>query len=160
MKHNSDVRQGEGHALIQLLDSNGNEITRREGRNTVTQRGRAMLARRIWSSSNTSSGPRRVRYMHLGKGNTAASSIQTCLYKTLVTAGCNGKGRCTCTITQVGGATGRTAKWQHTWSAKEFSATGIVEVVLFNSPTTNGTAFARFVFTTVNKAKTDYAIAA
>lgn len=143
---------GEGHVLLQIVDQNGNEIRRREGRNLVVQRGMAMLARRIWGSPNTAAGPRRVQYMELGKGGAVAASNQTDLITALNTPAARG----VVTVTQIGGANGRTAQWQHTWTAKEFSATGIEEVGLFNSPTTNkGTMFSRFVFTTVNKAKTD-----
>lgn len=143
---NRDYAHGEGHVLIQLLDQKGEEITRREGRNTVVKQGMAMLARRIWSSPNTGGKPRRVMYMELGKGGAAASTVQT----NLVTALGTPDPRVIATATQLANTRGRTVQWVHTWSAKEFSGTGIEEVGLFNSPTTTkGTMFARFVFTTV-----------
>jgi len=133
---------GEGHVLLQLFDENGQEKTRREGHNMVVQRGMISLARRIWSSPNTSTGPRRVQYMQLGTSGTVESTLQTDLIAELTTPGT----RATATITQLAVVTGRTVQWQHTWTASVFSATGIEEVGLFNSPTlTKGTMFARFV---------------
>jgi len=145
---NRDYAHGEGHVLIQLLDDKGEEVSRREGRNTVVQNGMGMLARRIWSSPNTGGSPRRVMYMELGKGGAAAATNQT----DLVTALGTPDPRDVATATQLASTVGRTVQWVHTWTAKQFSGTGIEEVGLFNSPTTTkGTLFARFVFTTVYK---------
>ncbi len=138
----------EGHVVLEVV-RDGRVLQRRESRNTVVNVGKALLANR--SFSNT---PFIVQYMQLGTGGTAASSAQTDVATALASATLTA--RQTAETIAMSGT--RTAKWEHTWTAGEFSAAGVREVGLFSSDTitTNGgTMFARFVFTTVNKTNAD-----
>jgi hypothetical protein len=136
----------EGHFKLELI-RDGNVIERREGRNTVVTSGKAKLANRAFSST-----PPVYQYMQLGKGGTAASSAQTNI-KTPLASGTLAARQTAQTMAMSGT---RTAKWEHTWTAGEFSAAGVREVGLFNARTTSAiNMMARFVFTTVNKTKAD-----
>jgi hypothetical protein len=128
----------EGHFKLELI-RDGNVIARREGRNTVTTTGKAVLANRAFSST-----PAVYQFMQLGTGGTAASSAQTNVLTALAKTTLSG--RQTSETMAMSGT--RTAKWEHTWTASEFSAAGVREVGLFD-------VMARFVFTTVNKTNAD-----
>lgn len=136
----------EGHLKLELI-RDGRVIERREGRNTVVVNGKALLANRAFSST-----PAVFQYMQLGKDGTAASSAQTKVLTPLAKTTLSG--RQTAQTMAMSGS--RTAKWEHTWTATEFSAAGVQEVGLFNHITTStGTMMARFVFTAVNKTNAD-----
>ena len=138
----------EGHFKLELI-RDGNVIERREGRNTVTTAGKAKLANRAFTSS-----PAVYQYMQLGKGGTAASSAQTNILTPVGTNTTILRYRQTAQTMAMSGT--RTAKWEHTWTAGEFSAAGVREVGLFNARTTSiKNMMARFVFTTVNKTGAD-----
>ena len=131
-----------GHALIQVL-RDGVEIARREGRNTVVNTGKALLANRCFSDGDQAA----IQYMQLGLGGTAANSSQT----NLLTESATPAGRQT--VGTVGMSGTRTAKFEKTFTASEFSAAGLREVGLFNNALTSaGTMFARFTFTTEQQA--------
>lgn len=137
----------EGHLVLEVV-RDGRVIQRREGRNTVVNGGKALLANRAFSST-----PAVVQFMQLGTGGTAASSAQTNVATALNGTNTLADRQTAQTIAMSGT---RTAKWEHTWTAGEFSAAGVREVGLFNAKTTSGgTMFARFVFTTVNKTNAD-----
>jgi hypothetical protein len=151
---------GEGRVLVQVL-RDGQEVSRREGKNTVVQNGMKLLANRSYADS-TGSTNRRIRYMQLGKGGTAPSSAQTGIRTALAAASLAGRQGVGITAGQgtVAMSGARTAKWEHTWTASEFAANGLREVGLWNTKTTAagahiGTMLARFVFTTVNKTSAD-----
>lgn len=136
----------EGRLLIQVM-RDGREIARREGRNTVVNTGKALLANRAFSNT-----PNIFQFLQLGTGGTAASSAQTNL-ATPLSSGTIASRQTAQTIAMSGT---RTAKWEHTWTASEFSAAGVREVGMFNTrPTSTVSMFARFVFTTVNKTNAD-----
>jgi hypothetical protein len=136
----------EGHFKLELIRG-GNVIERREGRNTVVTSGKALLANRAYSDT-----PAVYQYMQLGTGTTAASSAQTNLVTPLASATLTA--RQTAETIAMSGT--RTAKWEHTWTAQEFSAAGVSEVGMFNALTTSSVnMMARFVFTTVNKTQAD-----
>lgn len=138
----------EGHLVLEVV-RDGRTIQRREGRNTVVNTGKALLANRAFSAT-----PPIIQHMQLGKGGTAASSAQTNVLTALTKTSLSG--RQTVGTSAMSGT--RTAKWEHTWTAGEFSVAGVREVGLFskaNATTNGGTMFARFVFTTVNKTNAD-----
>lgn len=136
----------EGHFKLELI-RDGNVIARREGRNTVVVGGKATLANRAFTNT-----PPVYQYMQLGTGGTAASSAQTNVLTPLAKTTLSG--RQTAQTMAMSGT--RTAKWEHTWTAGEFSAAGVREVGLFNALTTSTVGMmARFVFTTVNKTNAD-----
>jgi len=144
-----------GHFVVEVI-RDGRVITRREGRNTVTAVGMALLANRSFGDEVAGTSNRRIRFMQLGKGGTAASSAQTNVRTQIASGTLAGRQ----TVVSVAMSGTRTAKWEHTWTANEFAANGIREVGLFNTKTTTagadfGTMFARFVFTTVNKTVSD-----
>lgn len=136
----------EGHFKLELI-RDGMVIERREGRNTVVQTGKALLANRAFSDT-----PAVYQFMQLGTGGTAASSAQTNVLTALAKTTLSG--RQTAETVAMSGT--RTAKWEHTWTAQEFSAAGVREVGMFNAKTTSSVnMMARFVFTTVNKTQAD-----
>ena len=136
----------EGHFKLELI-RDGNVVARREGRNTVTTTGKAVLANRAFSNT-----PAVYQFMQLGTGGTAASSAQTNVLTALAKTTLSG--RQTAETMAMSGT--RTAKWEHTWTAGEFSAAGVREVGMFDAITTSAVdMMARFVFTTVNKTNAD-----
>jgi hypothetical protein len=139
----------ENCVLVQVF-RDGQEVARREGRNTVVQDGMALLANRAFADE--AAGPNRIRFMQLGKGGTAPTSAQTNIGTEISSATLSG--RQTAQTMAMSGT--RTAKWEHTWTAGEFAANGVREVGLFDQSTTaGGEMFARFTFTTVNKTAAD-----
>jgi hypothetical protein len=151
---------GEGRVLVQIY-RDGQEISRREGKNTVVQNGMKLLANRSFADS-TGSSNRRVRYMQLGKSGTAPTSAQTNIITPIASATLAGRQGVGITAGQgtVAMSGARTAKWEHTWTAGEFAVSGLREVGLWNTKTTtagadHGTMLARFIFTTVNKTLSD-----
>lgn len=150
-----EAPQAVGHYVVQVI-RDGRVIERREGRNTVTAVGMQLLANRAFADETAGTSNRRIRFMQLGKGGTAASSAQTNVQTEVSPSTLAGRQ----TVVSVAMSGNRTAKWERTWTAGEFAANGIREVGLFNTKTTTagadfGTMFARFVFTTVNKTGAD-----
>ena len=147
-----DYAKGEGNVLVQLFDKTGNEITRREGRNLVVQDGMAFMANRIFSST-----PKVMNFLQLGKNGTAASTTNSDILTPLASATLAARQ----TVGTVAMSGARTAKFEHTWTAGEFAASGLEEAGLFNEITTAGVAgtawtmLARFVYTLVNKTGSD-----
>lgn len=147
-----DYAKGEGCALIQLFDRSGREVTRREARNLVVQDGMAYMANRTFSST-----PKVMNFMQLGKNGAAATTAQDDVLTPIAAATL--ADRQTVGTAAMSGT--RTAKFEHTWTAGEFSAAGLEEAGLFNEKTTAGTAgsdwtmLARFVYTLVNKTSSD-----
>jgi hypothetical protein len=112
-----EYAKGEGHGLVQVF-RNGKEVARREVRNLVVQNGKAFLANRALSST-----PAPMNFMQLGKSPTAATSTQTNILTPI--AATTLPGRQTCGTAAMSGT--RTAKWEHTWTATEFTASGLEE---------------------------------
>lgn len=147
-----DYAKGEGCALVQIFDKAGREIGRRESRNLVVQDGMAFMANRVFSST-----PKVMNFMQLGKNGTAPSTTNSDILTPLASG--------TLALRQTVGTAAmsgtRTAKFEHTWTAGEFAATGLEEAGLFNEITTAGTAgtdwtmLARFTYTLVNKTASD-----
>jgi len=137
--------KGEGTYLIQVFRE-GAEVGRREGRNLVVNTGKNFMAKRLFSNT-----PAAMNYMQLGKSNGAAASNQTGVQTPLAKTTLSGR-QAVGTKTMVG----RTAKFEHTWTAGEISVLGLEEAGLFNQMTTNGgIMLARFVYTLVNKTNSD-----
>lgn len=135
-----------GHVCLELI-RDGNVITRHEGKNLVVATGKNLLAHRLWKTT-----PRIIKYMQLGTGSTGATAADTGV-ATEIAATTSFAGRQEVVSMTM---SGQTATWEHTWTASEFSANNVQEVGLFNSPTTGaGTMASRFVFTAVNKTKSD-----
>lgn len=142
-----DFARGEGAALVQLFRG-GREVGRRESRNAIVQNGMTFMARRTMSSG---ASPAYMRFMQLGKASTAASTTNTDILTALAAATLSGR-----QTVQTTSMSGRTAQYEHTWTATEFSAAGLEEAGLFNALTTaSGTMLGRFVFTLVNKTASD-----
>jgi hypothetical protein len=142
------MARGKGYVVVQLLDRDGRELKRVHGRNTLTRLGMDFIAHRTFTST-----PATMTWMQLGTGNLTPDSSQTNLdspFTTAVIANRQSVQAASMTMS------GETAKWEHTWTPGEFSATGVEEVGLFNDNTSGvGIMMARYRFTVVNKSLSD-----
>jgi len=146
---------GEGHVLLQIFNKDGKEVSRRENRNLVTNKGKILLAHRLFSST-----PKIIQYMQLGHSGTAAAATNVALLGPCTTSMClglSGRVRASVAAASMAMCGSFTAKWQHTWTATEFAALGLQECALFGVKTiaNTGSAAARFLFTLVNKTVAD-----
>jgi hypothetical protein len=140
--------RGYGHVLIQVLDRDGRELKRVTGHNTLTRLGMNFIARRTFTST-----PAVMTWMQVGTGNLTPDSSQTNLDSPLTTAVLANRQSVQAASMTMSGETG---KWEHTWTAGEFSQTGVQEVGLFNDNTSGvGVMMARYRFTVVNKGLAD-----
>lgn len=151
-----DTAFGEGRLLLQVF-RDGKEIDRREGHNTIVNTGKGIAANRLFADQSGAT-IRKFNWMQLGKSATAANSSQTNILTPLTTVAGTAVSSRRSTAQTMAMSGSRSAKWQHTWTAGEFSASGIVEAGMFNSKTIaagSKSMLARFVFTAVNKTKAD-----
>lgn len=127
-----------GEVTVEIF-RNGVLVKKVQKKNLVVTTGRKFFMQSIVPASPT----KKVNYISLGRGATAPTASQvgltTPITSQLVTA-------------DTAVASGAIGIWVHTWTAGEFSATGIKEAGLFTQLTSGaGTMLARVTFTSQNK---------
>jgi hypothetical protein len=158
-----DACGGEGFAIIEVIDINGNVKEREFVNNLISDAGDLYNASKliVGISPANPSAPTAMSGMKLGTGTTAAAkSGAGAALVTYISASNKAFDATYPQIANLGAGLGVTAVYKTTWAAGEATNSAITEAVIVNDAGTNATSTAantisRITFTAKNKTASD-----